>query len=313
MKAVVFEKTNPSEKFVLREVEKPAPAEGQALVKIVAASVNAADYRSIRLGNIPKSGIFGADIAGKVEAVGAGVTCLKVGDEVFGDIMGAGWGGLAEYVAVPEKLLASKPAAVSFLDAASLPVAALTALQGLRDLGGIQPGHRVLIHGAGGGVGTFAVQLARYFGAQVTAVCGSQNVEQSKALGADRVIDYTKEDFRSSTQPFDMVFAVNGSYPLTTYLRKIVPGGRLVVAGGALSQVFSAMFWGPLISIGGKKTRILVAKPNLKDLEFIISLVEKGALKPVIEKVFELKEAGEALRYLNKGHARGKVLIQVSE
>ena len=198
MKAIVFDKNLSPEKFVLREVEKPTPAEGQVLVKIMAASINAADYRSIRLGNIPKSGIFGADIAGKVEAVGAGVSRLKVGDEVFGDIMSAGWGGLAEYVAVPEKLLAIKPAAVSFLDAASLPIACLTALQGLRDLGGIKAGHRVLIHGAGGGVGTFAVQLAKYFGAEVTAVCGPHNVEQSKTLGADRVIDYTKEIGRAS-------------------------------------------------------------------------------------------------------------------
>ena len=313
MKAIVFDKNLSPEKFVLREVEKPTPAEGQVLVKIMAASINAADYRSIRLGNIPKSGIFGADIAGKVEAVGAGVSRLKVGDEVFGDIMSAGWGGLAEYVAVPEKLLAIKPAAVSFLDAASLPIACLTALQGLRDLGGIKAGHRVLIHGAGGGVGTFAVQLAKYFGAEVTAVCGPHNVEQSKTLGADRVIDYTKEDFRSSTQPFGLIFAVNGTYPLSDYLRKILPGGRLVVAGGALSQVFSAMLFGPLLSIGGKKTRVLVAKPNQKDLDFIISLVEQGKVKPAVEKIIDLKESGEALGYLNKGHARGKILVRIAE
>ena len=313
MKAIVFDKTKSSEKFVLTEVEKPAPAEGQVLVKMVAASINAADYRSIRLGNIPKSGIFGADIAGRVEALGAGVTRLKVGDEVFGDIMSAGWGGLAEYVAVPERLLAIKPAAVSFLDAATLPVACLTALQGLRDLGGIQPGQKVLIHGSGGGVGTFAVQLAKYFGAEITAVCGTQNVEQSKALGADRVLDYTKEDFRSLPQSFNLIFAVNGSYPLSDYLRKILPGGRLVVAGGALSQVFSAMFFGPLLSIGSKKTRLLVAKPNQKDLDFIISLVEQGKIRPAVEKIIDLKEAGAALDYLNRGHARGKILIRIAE
>lgn len=313
MKAVIYDKNNKPDMFTVLEIEKPTQNDDQVLVKIMAASINAADYRSLSIGNVPKSRIFGADIAGVVEAVGKNIKLFKAGDEVFADILGAGFGGLAEYVAVPERFLASKPAGISFTDTASLPIAALTALQGLRDLGKIQAGHRVLIHGAAGGVGTFAVQLAKNFGAKVTAVCSTRNVDMVKFLGADCVIDYTKEDYAKTGERFNMIFAVNGKRPLATYLRTLLPGGRLIVAGGAFSQIFSTMFFGPLLSMGDKKVQLLSAKPNRNDLEFLAKLVEEGKLKPVIEKIYSIDEAPKAMHYLMKGHARGKVVINVAQ
>lgn len=313
MKAVIYDKNNTSDVFTLREIEKPVPNDDQVLVKIMAVSINAADYRSLSIGNIPKSRIFGADIAGKVEAVGGNIKLFKVGDEVFGDILGAGFGGLAEYVAVPERYLATKPAGISFADTASLPIAALTALQGLRDLGKLQAGQNVLIYGAAGGVGTFAVQLAKYFGSQVTAVCSTRNVELVKSLGVDRVIDYTKEDYTKTGERFNVILAVNGKRSMATYLQTLLPGGFLVVAGGAFSQIFDSMFFGPLLSMGSKKVSMLSAKPNRKDLELLAKLVEDGKLKPVIEKVYPLDQAPEAFHYLMQGHARGKVVINVAE
>lgn len=311
MKAVLYQKTGSEHQLTLSEVQQPVPTDDQMLVKIHAASINAADYRSMRMGLIPKSRIFGSDIAGTVEAVGQDVRDFKVGDEVFGDIIHAGWGGLAEYVAVPEGDLAAKPADVSFSDAASLPVAGLTALQGLRKWTNIQPGQKVLIYGAGGGVGTFAVQLAKIFGAQVTAVCGSRNVDLIQSIGADRVLDYTKEDFAKESIQYDLIFAVNGNRPLSTYLKALIPAGSLIVAGGALTQIFASMVFGPLLSIGRKKVRLLSAKPNRADLEFLAGLVAQGKVKPVIDKTVPLEEAPQALNYISQGHARGKVIINV--
>jgi len=311
MKAVLYEKTGSAHRLTLSEVQQPVPTNDQVLVKIHAASINAADYRSMRMGMIPKSRIFGSDIAGTVEAAGKDTRDFKVGEEVFGDIIGAGWGGLAEYVSVPENFLAAKPADVSFSDAASLPVAALTALQGLRKWTNIQPGQKVLIYGAGGGVGTFAVQLAKVFGANVTAVCGPRNVELIKSIGADRLLDYSKEDFAKEAVQYDLIYAVNGNRPLSTYLKALSPAGSLIVAGGALTQIFASMFLGPLISISRKKVRLLSAKPNRADLEFLAGLVAQGKLRPVIDKTVPLEEAPQALNYISQGHARGKVIINV--
>lgn len=311
MRAIVYEKSNSPDVLVLRELEKPVPNDNEVLIKIAAVSINAADYRSMRMGTIPKRKIFGADVAGRVESVGRSIKKFKVGDEVFGDLAGNGLGGFAEYVTAPEFLLALKPASLSFVDTAAVPMAAVTALQGLRDLGKIRAGQEVLICGAGGGVGAFAVQLAKHFGAEVTAVCGPHNVEIVRSLGADRVIDYSKEDFRAGGERYDLVLAVNGSQSLSAYRGVMAPKGILVMVGGALTQIFSVMLFGWLHSLDGKKMRLLAAKPSAGDLEFIIQLVEDGKVKPVIDKIYPLEETAEAIKYLSQGHARGKVVIEV--
>jgi NADPH:quinone reductase-like Zn-dependent oxidoreductase len=311
MKAVVYEKKSAPDVFVLREVAQPVPQANEVLVKIYAVSVNAGDYRSVQMGSIPKHGIFGADIAGKIEAVGNSVTMFKVGDEVFGDISGCGFGGFAEYVAVPEKVLALKPAAVSFEDASALSLAGVTALQGLRNAGKIQPGQKVLINGAGGGVGTFAVQLAKYFGAEVTAVCGAHNVELVRSLGADEVIDYKKEDFLTSGKKYDLVLGVNGNRPLTDYPDVLAAHGIFVIVGGRISQVIKTLVFGPIMSLGSKKYRALAAKPDAKDASYMIKLVEEGKIKPVIDRRYALHETAQAMRYVCEGHTRGKVVITV--
>jgi NADPH:quinone reductase-like Zn-dependent oxidoreductase len=311
MKAVVYEKSNSSHVLGLREVEKPIPNDNEVLVKVHAVSLNAADYRSMRMGIIPKKKIFGADIAGRVEAVGGNIRALHVGDEVFGDLSSCGFGGLGEYVTAPESALALKPDSVSFTDAAAVPMAALTALQALRDKGNIQAKQKVLICGAGGGVGTFAVQLAKYFGAEVTAVCGWKNVELVRSLGADKVIDYTTDDFTNTALRYDLVLAVNGNYPLFAYRRLLARKGIYVMVGGALSQVVKSLLFGALLSIGGKKMRVLAAKASKKDLELIVKLVEEGRLHPVIDRLYPLDETCEAMRYLSQGHAHGKVVVAV--
>lgn len=306
MKAVVYE----NKALHLREVEKPSPGAGEVLVKISAVAVNAADYRSMKLGAIPKSKIFGSDVAGRVEALGPDASKFKVGDAVFGDLSGCGLGGFAEYAVAPESVLAAKPAGVTDADAAAVAMAAVTALQGLR-LGGLRAGQSVLIYGAGGGVGNFAVQLARHYGAQVTAQCGPANVELVRLLGAERVIDYTREDFAAAGQRYDLILAVNGSRPLGDYRRALAPGGTLVTVGGELSQVFKTMFFGPILSLGGRKVRLLAAKPHAPDLETVIALIAGGQIRPVIDRRYPLEQTAEAVEYLRRGHARGKVIIEV--
>jgi NADPH:quinone reductase-like Zn-dependent oxidoreductase len=313
MKAIVYDKRNSPQVLALHEVVKPIPGEGQVLVKIISTAINAADYRSMSMGIIPKSKIFGADVAGVVEAVGSKARLFKVGDAIFGDLSGAGFGGFAEYVAAPEDVFALKPAGVPFDQAAAVPMAALTALQGLRDEGKIQPGMTVLIFGAGGGVGTFAVQLAKYFGAEVTAVCSAYNAELIRSLGADRVIDYTTEDITQSGKKFDLVLGVNGSQPLRAYQRLLTPKGIFVMVGGALSQVLKGMVFGPLMSLGSQKMRLLRAKPSPKDLAFVIRLVDEGQIRPVIDRTYPLQQTAEAMDYLRQGHARGKVVISIDQ
>jgi len=313
MKAIVYEKGAAPGNLVLRDVEKSIPGDHEVLVKIQAASVNAADTRSMKMGLIPKRKIFGADIAGVVEAAGKNTDRFEIGDEVFGDISEWGFGGFAEYVAVPVVALVMKPAAVSFEKAAAVPMAAVTALQGLRNEGAIQSGQHVLIVGAGGGVGTFAVQLAKVFGASVTAVCGAKNVQLMQDLGADEVINYQQSDLARIEKRFDLVLAVNGNYPLSTYRRLLTARGICVVIGGSLSQVLKTMLFGKLLSLGRQKVRLLKAKPDAKDLEFVIKLIEEGKLTPVIDRVFPLADTAEAMRYMGEGHAQGKVIIQVAE
>ncbi|GAU78813.1 NAD(P)-dependent alcohol dehydrogenase [Fusibacter sp. 3D3] len=311
MKAIVYNKRNHSNPFVLSEVEKPIPNDNEVLVRIYAVSVNAADYRSMKMGAIPKRKIFGADIAGSVEAVGKNITRFVVGDEVLGDISAVGFGGFAEYVAVPETVLVLKPADVSFEIAAAIPMSAVTSLQALRDKGQIQPGQKVLICGAGGGVGTFSVQLAKYFGAEITAVCGTGNLELMRSLGADYVVDYTKAQYTKSGKYYDLILAIHGYQPLAVYRRALAPKGKAVIVGGSLSQIIKALLLGPIMSLGDRKVCSLAAKPNTKDMEFIMKLIIDGKIKPVIDRCYPLSDTADALQYIGKGHARGKVIITV--
>jgi NADPH:quinone reductase-like Zn-dependent oxidoreductase len=322
MKAIICTKYGPPEVLKLEEVPKPAPRDDEVLVKVQAASVNAADWHILRADPFlmrllfgllkPKHKILGADVAGRVEAVGGNVEQFQPGDEVFGDISGYGWGGFAEYVCAPENALALKPAGMTFEEAAAVPLAAVTALQGLRDKGKIQPGQKVLINGASGGVGTFAVQIAKSFGADVTAVCSTRNLDLARSIGADQVIDYTQEDFTQSGRRYDLILAVNGYHPISAYKRALSPKGIYVMAGGSKAQAYQALLLGPLMSItGSKKMGNLVTKPNRNDLVFIKGLLEAGDVVPVIDRRYPLKEVANAFRYLEEGHARGKVVITV--
>jgi NADPH:quinone reductase-like Zn-dependent oxidoreductase len=263
------------------------------------------------MGIIPKSRIFGSDVAGVVEAVGSNVRAFKPGDAVFGDLTFAGFGGLAEYVAAPENLLALIPAGVPFNQAAALPTAAVTALQGLRNQGEIAAGKRVLIYGAGGGVGIYAVQLAKHFGAHITALCGPRNVALMRTLGVEKVLDYSKENVMKSADRFDLILAVNGRQRLTAYKALLAPNGICVVVGGSLSQVLPATGFGWLFSLGGKKVRALAARQSPQDLAFVIGLVAQGKLKPVIEKVYPFEQAADAMLYINEKHSAGKVLVSI--
>ncbi len=318
MKAIVYTKYGPPDVLQLRDVERPAPKEGEILVKIHAASLNAYDWHFltadiflIRLagGGLfkPKDTRLGADIAGRVEAVGRNSGQFQPGDEVFGDV---GKGGFAEYVSAPERVLARKPANLSFEQAAAVPMAAITALQALRDAGRIQPGQKVLINGASGGVGTFAVQIAKTFGAEVTAVCSAGKMDLARSLSADHVIDYTKEDFTKNDQRYDLILAANGYHPITAYKRALAPKGIYVMAGGATAQIFQALLLGPRISeTGGRKLGSMTAHLNQKDYSFLKDLLEAGKIVPVIDRCYPLSEAADALRYLGEGNARGKIVL----
>jgi NADPH:quinone reductase-like Zn-dependent oxidoreductase len=310
MKAIVYNKKNSNNKLVYTDVEKPVPADSEVLVKIHAVSLNAADYRSMKMGIIPKKKIFGADIAGIVESIGKDVTQFSHGDEVFGDLS-LSFGGLAEYVAAPERLLAFKPRNLSFEEAAALPLASLTALQAIRDEGEIKEGQHVLILGSGGGVGSYAIQLAVHFGAEVTSVCSARNTELALALGADHVIDYAREDIFAKGWQYDLILAVNGDYPLLKCKRILKKSGIYVMVGGTLKQIIKALIFGRFLSFGSKKMRNVSAKPNSQDLEFIGKLAEELRLKPVIEKTYPLENTAEAMRYAGEGHAKGKIVIIV--
>jgi NADPH:quinone reductase-like Zn-dependent oxidoreductase len=320
MKAIVYTKYGSPDVLQLKDVEKPAPKDDEVLIKIRAASVNAYDWHFLTAdiflirfmtGGLlkPKDSRLGADIAGRVEAVGRNVKQFQPDEEVFGDI---GHGGFAEYVCAPESRLALKPANLSFEEAAAVPMAALTALQGLRDEGQIHSGQKVLINGASGGVGTFAVQIAKSFGAEVTAVCSTRNLEQARSIGADHLIDYTKEDFTKNGQQYDLVFAANGYHSLSAYKRALTPQGVYIMAGGTMAQIFQSMLMGSRMSeTGGRKMGGVSAKIDQKDLVILKGLIEAGKVKPVIDRRYPLSEAAEALRYLGEGHARGKVVIVV--
>ncbi len=320
MKAIVYAQYGSPDVLRLQEVEKPAPKDDEVLVKVQAASVNALDWHLLTADIFlvrlmgkglfkPKNPILGADIAGQVEAVGKNVQQFRPGDQVFGDI---GHGGFAEYVTAPERVLALKPTKLSFEAAAAVPVAALTALQGLRDSGKILAGQKVLINGAAGGVGTFALQIAKAFDAEVTAVCSTRNMEQARNLGADHVIDYTKENFIQSGQRYDLIFAANGYHPLAAYKQALTPKGNYVMAGGKTRQIFEAMLLGSWMSEkDGRTMGNVSAHISQEDMQTITELLESGKVVPVIDKRYPLTEVAEALRYLGSGHARGKLVIKV--
>ena len=311
MKAVVYDK-NSTDKLVYRDVDKPTPADHEIGVRVLAVSANAADYRSMKMGIIPKKKIFGSGIAGIVESTGKKIQRFKQGDEVIGELSDFGFGGFAEYTVAPEKAFILKPEKISFEEAATLPVAATTALQALRNKGKVQKGQKVLIVGSSGGVGTFALQLAKYFGAEVTAVCSTKNLEQSIALGADFVIDYTKEAFTKQAKQYDLIIAINGNYSLFAYRRILSPRGKYVMVGGALSQVLRSLLFGWLMSFGSKKMYSLSAKSNPADLEFVAKLLAEAKIKVVIENRYTLHQTADAMSYLAEGHARGKVVIKVN-
>lgn len=324
MKAMVYTRYGSPDVLELKEVPKPVPKAGEVLVRVHATALNAADWRLLtgtpRLLRLmfglfrPKHPVLGADVAGRVEAVGKDVKGFKPGDEVFGDLSGSGLGGLAEYVCAKEQALALKPPRLAFEEAAAVPMAAVTALQGLRDAGGIRPGQEVLINGASGGVGTFAVQIAKALGARVTAVCSSQKVDLARSLGADHVVDYAKEDFTKSGRSYDLILDVAAYRPFSEYRPALGPQGVYALVGGHFNRILQVMLRGPWASRrGGQRFRALMAKPDPADLAFVSGLLEAGKVVPVIERRYPLLEAAEALRYLGQGHARGKLVVVVRQ
>jgi NADPH:quinone reductase-like Zn-dependent oxidoreductase len=325
LKAIVTTQYGPPEVLQLREIATPTPAVDQVLIKLYASSVNPLDSFAMRgplfflprVGKLlkPKQKVIGADIAGRVESVGQDIKKFHPGDEVFGaSFDGKGLGGFAEYVCAKENRLSLKPANISFEEAAAVPVAAITALQGLRDQGLIERGQKVLIDGASGGVGTFAVQIAKSFGAEVTAVCSPGNVDKARSIGADHVIDYTREDFTQSGQRYDLILGANAHHSIFDYRHSLRRNGIFVMVGGGLARILQAASLGPLLSrLGSKKIRFFIAKINTKDLVFLKDLLEAGAIAPVIDRRYPLSEAAEALRYREIGHAKGKVVIVIED
>ncbi len=322
MKAVVYTKYGSPDVLELKEVEKPTPKDNDVLIKIHAAATNPADWHLMRaepfLARLengllkPKNTRLGADVAGLVEAVGRNVTQFQVGDEVFGELPLNALGSFAEYVCANEEFLALKPVKLTFEQAAAVPLAAFTALQGLRDKGQIKPGQKVLINGASGGVGTFAVQIAKSFGAEVTGVCSTRNLDMVRSIGADYVIDYTKEDFTQTGQRYDLIFDAVGNRSVADFKRALSLHGICAVAGfTTMSRLFQVVVLGAWVSMTGSKKIGLMAtaKANKKDLLFIKELLEAGKVVPVIDRTYPLHQVPEAIRYLEQGHARGKVII----
>lgn len=319
MQAITYTHYGPPDVLRLSEIERPTPGDDEVLIEVQATGLNAADRYLLRGSPFmlrltaglrrPKHPILGADVAGVVRGVGRGVTSFQSGDAVYGDLSGCGLGGLAEYVCAPAALLARPPANLSAVEAAAVPMAGVTALQALRDKGRVRPGQRVLIYGASGGVGTFAVQLARAFGAEITAVCGPRHHESALALGAGRVYDYSQAYLTPNN--YDLILAVNGYRPLREYREAVVPGGAVVVVGGAMRQIFAATLLGPLPA-GGRTVSNLLARPNSADLTVLTELIEAGQVRPVVEQCYPLAETAEAFRYLEQEHARGKVVISVA-
>jgi NADPH:quinone reductase-like Zn-dependent oxidoreductase len=320
MKAIVRETYGSPEVLHLEEVPVPTLRDDDVLVRVRAASANAGDWHLLRgtpfpfrlvAGlRTPRFKIIGTDVAGHVEAVGRNVTRFRPGDEVFGELSRCGFGAYAEFAAAPEKALALKPANLSFEEAATLPTAGCTALQGLRK-GQIERAQRVLINGASGGVGTFAVQIAKTFATEVTAVCSTRNVDMVRSTGADHVIDYTKDDFATRGQRYDLILAANGDRSIWDDRRVLTPDGCYAMTGGSNRQLTDALVFGPLLSIGRQQFGNVLMKPNQADLLVLKELCEAGKVRPVIDRRFPLSEVSSAVRYVEDGHARGKVVVTV--
>jgi NADPH:quinone reductase-like Zn-dependent oxidoreductase len=321
MKAIVYEKYGTPDVLELREVERPTPKDNEVLVKVHAVSINDFDlgllqgtpfinrllYGLLR----PTRTILGSDVAGRVEALGDKARRFQPGDEVFGDLSGA-WGGFAEYVCAREDALALKPAGMTFEEAAAIPQAAMLAVQGLLDKGRLMPGQKLLINGAGGGVGTFAVQIARPYGVEATGVDSSEKLDMLRALGFDRVIDYAREDFTTSGLLYDLILDVKTNRSVFDYTRALRPHGTYVSVGGSTGRILQVALMGPLIGLTGKKkVRLVFLKPN-KDLAYMAELFEAGKVKPVIDGRYELSEVPRAMRYYAAGRQKGKVVVSVA-
>jgi len=319
MKAMFRTHYGPPDVLQLQEIEKPVPADNEVLIRVRAVSVNPLDSFVLRgwLSSLPaisrmlepKQKVIGSDIAGRVEALGSQAKQFRIGDDVMGC---KNAGGLAEYVCITEKNLGPKPANLSYEQAAAVPVAAITALQALRDHGEIHAGQSVLIDGASGGVGTFAVQIAKSYGAIVTAVCSTRQVETARSLGADHVIDYSKDDFAQNGQKYDLILGANAHHSIFAYRRALKPHGVFVMVGGAMGRIFQAMLLGPILSrLGGRKFRFFIAKMTTNDLTILQGLLEAGKIAPIIDRIYPFPDAVAAFLYREEGHARGKVVITI--
>lgn len=319
MKAIVYHQYGTPGALQLTEVAKPLPRDNEVLVKVHAASINSWDWDLLRgkpfltrvAGGLfkPKYPIIGADAAGRVEAVGKDVKQFRAGDEVYGDLSGCNWGGFAEYACAAEQAWALKPAGITFEEAAAVPQAGVLALQGLRNKGHLQNGQKILINGAGGGVGTFAVQIAKAFGAEVTGVDSTGKLEMLRSVGADHVIDYTKEDFAKNGKRYDLILDMVAQRSTADCKRALNPQGVYVIIGGASKPILRALLLGRWIN---RQITVLLHKPDQKDLDFMTSLIEAGKVKPVIDSRYPLSAVPEALRYFGEGQAKGKVVITVN-
>lgn len=321
MKAIVQHEYGSPDVLKLEQVAKPTPTDDQVLVKVLAVSVNLSDWEGLtgkplyaRLRGLftPGAQILGSDIAGRVEAVGGNVKQFKPGDEVYGLLWGYS-GGFAEYACASEKALARKPIDMTFDQVATIPQAAVIAVQAIRDKGKVQPGQQVLINGAGGGAGSFAVQLAKLYGAEVTGVDNTGKLDFMRSLGADHVIDYTREDFTKNGKQYDMILDVIAYRSVFSYQRALKPGASYFMVGGSVATMFQILLLGPWISrTAGKKIRLLVVRPNAQDMVFMTDLCKQGQFIPVIDKRYALSEVPDALRYLGEGRARGKIVITLA-
>jgi NADPH:quinone reductase-like Zn-dependent oxidoreductase len=320
MKAFVYTQYGTTDVLQFKEVEKPMPKPNEVLIKIIAVSINDWDWqlllgkpfinRMINGLRAPKKQILGCDIAGRIEAVGSNVRVLKSGDEVYGDISNY-WGGFAEYACAPENLFTLKPAGMSFEQAAAIPQAGMLAVQGLIDLGQIKPNQKILINGAGGGVGTFAVQIAKLYDAEVTGVDHSEKFEMMRSIGFDKLIDYTKEDFTKNGQQYDLILDNKTNRSIFAYINSLSPNGTYATTGGLIRRLLQAIFVSFYIKIILKKNiRIVALKPN-KDLAYMNELFESAKMKPIIDRTFKLIELPEALQYFGEGHHKGKIVIKI--
>jgi NADPH:quinone reductase-like Zn-dependent oxidoreductase len=320
MKAVVYTRYGPPDVLAMTDVQLPVPKDDEVLVRVRAVSLNLSDWESLvgkplysRLGGVrrPRRHILGSDVAGRIEAAGRGASRLRPGDDVFADILNVK-GGFAEYVCVPERVLAPMPDGMTYEEAAALPQAGAIALQGIRDKGEAQPGQRVLINGAGGGSGMYAIQLAKLAGAEVTGVDNAEKLDFMSSLGADHVIDYAREDFTTNGRTYDLVLDLAGHRRASAYERALSPGGRYLFVGGSMATLLQVLLIGPLVGRGaGKKVRVLPVRLGAQHVAPLVELCRAGKVRTVIDRRYPLSQVPDALRYLGEGHAKGKVVIVV--